>query len=88
MHPSQQDLSVEQPQHIACPWCGDGGASIETFCGLELVLCNACDQVLVPETERKRDGDLEVLEDTAEYDIVPCGPETFRVERRRSPIAR
>jgi hypothetical protein len=84
MQSSQQ--TVEEPQQTACPWCGGGGANIEACRGLKLVRCNACDQLLPAETRPADDGD--VLEDTAEYDIVPCGPETFRVERRRSPTSR
>lgn len=60
----------------ACPWCGCSGMSAESFAELRLVLCNECDQ-LTPVVDAGLDEDDEMLEETGEYDAVPCGRSTF-----------
>lgn len=68
----------------ACPWCGYAGVEIDTSRGVGSAPCDECARALtlslpVPQPD---DDDDEFLEDTAEYDIVPVGHETFQVIRR------
>lgn len=69
----------------ACPWCGCGGGSFESFAGVRLVLCTTCDLLasLAAGGASEPVDDDEFLEDTAEYDIIHCGPATYRIERVR-----
>lgn len=85
---AQSSRAESAPEHSPalppCPWCGYAGIAPEELHALGFLVCDACAGVSVLETAPpvEEDADDEWLDDTAEYDLVPSGPQTFRVERR------
>ena len=76
--PGSRNLS----RSTACPWCGYGGVEIDTSRGVGAAACDECSRAMVLSLPVADLDDDELLEDTAEYDIIPLGNETFRVVRR------
>jgi len=66
----------------ACPWCGSPAIAAEAPRELGFLVCDACSRVSTYDAETPLDGGSEDLEDTDEYELVPCGASTFRVARR------